>query len=203
MWSIRRRLSYANVLATLALVFAMSGAAVAANHFLISSTKQISPKVLKQLKGRTGARGLTGRTGSGGPAGLRGEAGARGETGLRGVTGPTGATGETGPPGEARAFAVIVPTGVVGHKALIEPGSRGVAEALTASTEATCVYLESSIEVSKATVAVVTADVNEDVNFASAPGDCIAVGGKVGIQVNGFNADNSANITTPFEIVVQ
>jgi hypothetical protein len=45
----RRRLSYANVVATLALVFAMSGGALAANHYLINSTKQINPKVLKAL----------------------------------------------------------------------------------------------------------------------------------------------------------
>ena len=51
----RRRLSYANVTATLALVFAMSGGALAANHYLINSTKQISPKVLKKLTGKPGA----------------------------------------------------------------------------------------------------------------------------------------------------
>jgi hypothetical protein len=44
--SIRRRLSYANVVATLALVFAMSGGALAASHYLVNSTKQINPKVL-------------------------------------------------------------------------------------------------------------------------------------------------------------
>ncbi len=36
----RRRLSYANVTATLALVFAMSGGAMAANHYLITSTSR-------------------------------------------------------------------------------------------------------------------------------------------------------------------
>jgi hypothetical protein len=46
---IRRNLSYANVTATLALVFAMSGGALAAKHYLLSSTKQISPKVLNSL----------------------------------------------------------------------------------------------------------------------------------------------------------
>jgi hypothetical protein len=44
---IKKRLSYANVAMTLALVFAMSGGAYAACHFTITSTKQISPKVLK------------------------------------------------------------------------------------------------------------------------------------------------------------
>ena len=50
----RKRLSYANVTATLALVFAMSGGAMAANHYLITSTKQINPKVLKKLNGQAG-----------------------------------------------------------------------------------------------------------------------------------------------------
>jgi hypothetical protein len=35
---IRRHLSYANVVATMALVFAMSGSALAAKHYLITST---------------------------------------------------------------------------------------------------------------------------------------------------------------------
>jgi hypothetical protein len=50
----RIRLSYANVVATLALVLAMSGGAIAATHYLITSTKQISPRVLKKLKGFQG-----------------------------------------------------------------------------------------------------------------------------------------------------
>ncbi len=81
----RKRFSYANVTATLALVFAMSGGALAAHHYLVSSTKQISPKVLKALKGKVGPAG---------PAGAKGEGGAKGETGAKGEP---GAKGETGP----------------------------------------------------------------------------------------------------------
>ena len=58
--SIRRRMTYANVVASLALLFAMSGGAIAATHYLITSQRQISPKVLKTLKGSTGRRGATG-----------------------------------------------------------------------------------------------------------------------------------------------
>jgi hypothetical protein len=76
MWSgIRRHLSYANVTATLALVFAMSGGAMAAKHYLINSTGQINPKVLKTLRGRTGRPGLTGIEGPSGPAGAPGPSG--------------------------------------------------------------------------------------------------------------------------------
>lgn len=84
----RRHLSYANVAATLALVFAMSGGAMAANSYLINSTKQINPKVLKKLKGNSG------------------KAGANGAPGANGATGPTGATGATGPAGAPNPNAV-------------------------------------------------------------------------------------------------
>ncbi len=76
--NIRPRLTYANIAATLALVFSMSGGALAASHYLISSKKQISPKVLKELKGNAGARGATGASGPQGPAGAQGSAGAAG-----------------------------------------------------------------------------------------------------------------------------
>ena len=64
-------MTYANVAATLALVFAMSGGALAAKHYLISSTSQISPKVLKELK-KAGARGATGAAGPRGRPGPTG-----------------------------------------------------------------------------------------------------------------------------------
>ena len=69
----RRRLNYANVTATLALFFAMSGGALAAKHYLINSTKQINPKVLKALKGNIGPRGLQGKEGSPGKEGAPGK----------------------------------------------------------------------------------------------------------------------------------
>ncbi|HEX5853188.1 MAG TPA: hypothetical protein VFY36_08850 [Solirubrobacteraceae bacterium] len=80
----RKRITYANVTATLALVFAMSGGALAANHYLINSTKQISPKVLKKLKGKTGKTGAAGVPGAAGKEGAPGKEGAAGKTGERG-----------------------------------------------------------------------------------------------------------------------
>lgn len=55
---VRRRFTYANVVATMALVFAMSGGALAASHYLINSTRQINPRVLKSLRGRRGPETL-------------------------------------------------------------------------------------------------------------------------------------------------
>jgi len=90
----RRRLSYANVTATLALFFAISGGAMAANHYLITSTKQINPKVLKKLTGKIGATGATGATGA---AGKEGAPGKEGSTGKEGLTGKEGKEGPIGP----------------------------------------------------------------------------------------------------------
>jgi hypothetical protein len=79
MWSgIRRHLNYANIAATLALVFSMSAGAVATTHYLINSTKQINPKVIKKLKGRSGATGVRGPVGKEGSPGKTGSAGAVG-----------------------------------------------------------------------------------------------------------------------------
>src|SRR5664280_2224096 len=87
---LRRHLSYANVVATMALVFAMGGSAVAASHYLINSTNQVNPKVLAKLKGKTGARGPQGATGSPGPVQI--DPGA--------VSIPIGPQGKEGPPGK-------------------------------------------------------------------------------------------------------
>jgi len=98
--SIRRRMTFANVAMTLALVFAMSSGAYAAGTYLLTSTKQISPSVLKALaakRGATGAAGAQGATGAVGPQGSPGSKGEKGETGLQG---PKGETGPQGPKGE-------------------------------------------------------------------------------------------------------
>jgi hypothetical protein len=90
---IRRHVSYANVVATMALVFAMGGTAIAAKHYLVNSTRQINPKVLKALKGNTGKTGATGPQGTLGPTGPQGTLGKEGQ---RGPVGPFPATLPTG-----------------------------------------------------------------------------------------------------------
>ncbi len=98
--TIRKRLTYANVAMTLALVFAMTGGAYAASKYVITSTKQISPKVLKALKGANGKNGTAGPAGPAGAAGA-GTAGAQGSAGAAGAKGETGATGAKGEEGKA------------------------------------------------------------------------------------------------------
>jgi len=91
--AIRRRLTFTNVAMTLALVFAMSGGAFAASKILITSTKQISPKVLKSLQGKTGKAGANGAQGPAGATGAQGLAGAQGAPGPQGPSGSAGANG--------------------------------------------------------------------------------------------------------------
>jgi hypothetical protein len=98
---IRKRLTFANVAMTLALVLAMSGGAYAAGKYLITSTKQISPKVLKSLKGANGANGAAGAQGLQGAVGAKGETGAAGKNGEKGETGTPGKNGANGAAGAA------------------------------------------------------------------------------------------------------
>ena len=100
----RRGVTYANVAATLALVFSMSGGALAASHYLISSTKQISPKVLTKLKGKRGTLGLPGTPGT---RGEKGEKGDKGEKGEKGEAGPSHSYSAEGP----ESASVTVPAG--------------------------------------------------------------------------------------------
>lgn len=59
----------------------MSGGALAASKYLITSTKQISPKVVKQLKGKAGKAGPSGPIGKEGPPGKEGSPGKEGAPG--------------------------------------------------------------------------------------------------------------------------
>ncbi|MCW2992123.1 MAG: hypothetical protein JWM73_2717, partial [Solirubrobacterales bacterium] len=79
-----RKPSPAMAVAMVSLFVALGGSALAASHYLITSTKQISPKVRTALKGAAGTPGPTG------------PAGAAGDTGAAGPAGQTGATGAAG-----------------------------------------------------------------------------------------------------------
>lgn len=101
--ALRKRMTYANIAMTLALVFAMTGGAYAAKKYLITSTKQISPSVLKQLAGKPGPAGkdgVPGALGPQGPAGPAGKDGTPGKDGLAGKEGPAGKEGKEGKTGK-------------------------------------------------------------------------------------------------------
>jgi hypothetical protein len=61
-----------NLVAWLALFIALGGTSLAASHFVITSTKQIKPSVIKKLKGNRGAAGAKGPTGTPGAKGATG-----------------------------------------------------------------------------------------------------------------------------------
>jgi hypothetical protein len=150
---IRRRVTYANVMATVAVFIALGGASYAATHLpkksvgsaqlksgavtpskLSAAAKQalrgeIGPIGPQGERGNDGASGARGPTGNTGPSGAQGSTGVQGPTGSTGLQGPTGATGTTG---------VIGPTGQTG---LTGPtGARGPSNAYVAgTTEATTV----------------------------------------------------------------
>jgi hypothetical protein len=111
-----RRLTYANVTATLALVLALSGSAIAANTYLLTSTNQIAPSVLKKLKGATG------------PKGAKGSKGTKGDTG---PVGPAGAAGAQGAKGDTAAYPTILASGQTeyGTFAMNDDTSAGTAHA--------------------------------------------------------------------------
>jgi hypothetical protein len=104
-----RRLSYANVAATLALFFALSGTAVAGATLLVSgaNVKNHSLTGIDIKKGSLGLKALSpaaraklkGSKGPVGETGLQGAQGTQGPAGQQGPAGPQGATGPQGPAG--------------------------------------------------------------------------------------------------------
>ncbi len=92
----RKHFNATTALAVAALVFAMAGGAYAAGKYLITSTKQIKPSVLKQLHGAAGPQGSAGPGGPQGPVGPEGKAGANGKDGANGVNGKDGTNGSNG-----------------------------------------------------------------------------------------------------------
>ena len=124
---VRKHLTYANVVATVALLFAMAGGALATSRYLITSTRQISPRVLAELKandrgkrGPEGKQGPEGETGTTGPEGKQGPEGKTGTTGPEGKQGPEGKTGTTGPEGKQGPEGKTGTTGPEG-----KPGPEG------------------------------------------------------------------------------
>jgi len=124
-----RRLSYAGVAATAAIVIAIGGSGYAAVRI---GSKQIRPKAVttakiarnavtsarvrnRSLLARDLSRALRGHVHRGprGDAGLRGDPGPRGPAGVKGAAGAAGPAGATGPegqkghPGAARGYAVV------------------------------------------------------------------------------------------------
>ncbi len=124
---IRRHLSYSNVAATLALVFAVTGGAFAATGHIgaagsgatasgsrasasssgatasaaYASAAKSKAKSKGGARGPAGPKGATGATGATGSAGATGPGGAQGSAGTNGTNGTSGEPGKEGTPGAA------------------------------------------------------------------------------------------------------
>lgn len=109
-----------NVVAYLALFFAFTGTSLAASRYIITSTAQIKPSVLRQLRSKGDLRGPRGETGPAGVLGVPGATGAKGETGLRGETGSKGEAAARSP--GTMSFNTAVPAGP-GKTLLATPGN--------------------------------------------------------------------------------
>jgi hypothetical protein len=127
---IKLKLTYANVVATLALVLAMTGGAYAAGVLPVNSVetkhlrkgavttakvkdgtltaRDFAPGALPRADAAPGRDGAAGPAGPQGPQGPQGERGPKGDTGARGAA---GAKGEAGPAGPAGAAGAIGPKG--------------------------------------------------------------------------------------------
>src|SRR4051794_2149958 len=110
---IHRHLTYANVVASLALFLALGGAAFAATQLPRNSvgTGQLKPEAVTAgkiaKKTRSQLMGSQGPQGPQGPQGKTGKTGAKGATGSRGATGATGAKGAPGTDGTGPAFEAV------------------------------------------------------------------------------------------------
>jgi hypothetical protein len=193
----RRRLSYANVVATLALVFAMSGGALAANHYLINSTKQINPKVLKKLKGKTGSSGKTGAAGTNGAAGTAGKEGATGKEG------PAGKEGKEGTAGTARAYGAVSSTGVLNAE-----HSKNIIEVTWDKGGIYCLKLPASIPVGS-TSPVATIDITgggwsspATASIENSPGECAGENRIEVVTRKATGATTDTNNPEPFSVVI-
>jgi hypothetical protein len=99
---IRKRLSYANVIATLALILAVGGGtAIAASQF---GKETIGSRALKKESIGPGKLNPAAKAALQGPAGAKGAIGA---TGPAGPSGPGGPAGPVGAPGSALAYGYV------------------------------------------------------------------------------------------------
>ena len=202
MQSLRSRLSYANVVATIALFIAVAGGtAYAASRLGKESVGarqlrkgavtpvKLSTATKNALEGATGPKGPTGATGSQGIQGPKGDKGDRGEPGERGLTGPAGS---------ARGWAIVGPGGTVVHGV-------GITKVVFSSTNLTyCVQLPAGIEDGEAAPVVTPFGSSAQPRYAVVdPGGCTAPTGP-GLEVSIFEqlGSNTNRIKDEFFLVI-
>jgi hypothetical protein len=180
---VRKHASPVNVIAVIALVLAMTGGALAATKVIITSTKQIKPSVLAQLKGKNGAPGAQGPQGPAGPAGTPGAKGENGANGTNGSNGADGKAGAAGPKGTTGTNGTNGVTGATGPTVFILPsgktetGTWSVTAKSVPATEETWTAIAFPIPVEKpsASAFFITALETEEIEEGAIPfgkGEC-------------------------------
>lgn len=145
---LRSRLTYANVIATIALFLALGGVSYAASQALPDNS--VGTRQLKNAAVTPKKLSKSARAGMVGPKGARGAQGVPGEPGPAGPQGERGAQGDAGPRGTALAWATVDSAGK-----LIASQSQGISSSQV-SRNGTGIYCFSSIPAA-ATSAVATA----------------------------------------------
>jgi len=120
-----KRPSAALVVATLALCVSIVGTGAAASHYLITSTHQIKPSVLAQLRGRTGPRGATGAAGTFTASDLHVVAGTQVTLGISGSSSASGTAYATCPAGSSVVSGGYSTNLIDGHLTIDQPYGDG------------------------------------------------------------------------------
>ncbi|HVR06115.1 MAG TPA: hypothetical protein VMS02_08730, partial [Solirubrobacteraceae bacterium] len=143
-------MSYANLAATLAVVFAMSGGAYALSggggHQPAASANAFSAHAAKKVKKRSKST-----AGARGPAGPAGPAGASGAQGAQGPAGEKGPVGEKGAAGGAGKEGAQGPQGPAGPQGVAGPAGTGVKSRKLEPKEGECEAGGSEFKVGSAT----------------------------------------------------
>jgi hypothetical protein len=144
---VRRRLTYANVVATAALFFALAGGAYAVSgsftsavHGCVNAQSGVLRVLSRGTRCRSSEHPLSfnerGLAGPVGPAGAAGRPGPQGAAGPAGATGPAGAAGPQGPAGTgAGAGSAVASAYILGdHSVAGYINSKGGAPTVTGTT---------------------------------------------------------------------
>jgi hypothetical protein len=135
---VRKRLTYANVMSSIAVFFVVAGGtAFAASQLGKESvgTSQLKKEAVSLAKIKTSAKNSL--KGAAGPAGPKGAEGPRGAEGPKGATGERGPKGETGEPGP---FPTTLPSGKTIYGAF-EMGITATAASQVLETAVSYTYL--------------------------------------------------------------